>query len=152
MKGTQQTLSTDGFARYRKPTRREHFLVEMNQVVPLSSLTTLREPVYPKGEGAERPPVGLGRMLRIHRLQHGFNLSEPVPAIRADADAWGSLDGVPGTSGERTRGALCNTNCLVNRQNQVVTFVFAQYFGDDTDEADRKLRDALCGLLHWREV
>jgi IS5 family transposase len=33
---------------------------------------------YPKPEGAERPPVGLERMLRIHFLQHGSNLSDPA--------------------------------------------------------------------------
>ncbi len=34
--------------------------------------------MYPKGEGAGRPPVGLERMLRIHCLQHWFNLSDPA--------------------------------------------------------------------------
>jgi len=66
------------FERYRKPTRREQFLVEMNQVVPWSRLTALVEPMYPKGEGAGRPSVGLERMLRIHCLQHWFNLSDPA--------------------------------------------------------------------------
>ena len=34
------------------------------------------DPFYPRGEGAEHPPVGVGRMLRIHSLQHRFNLSD----------------------------------------------------------------------------
>ncbi|MCC7464607.1 MAG: IS5 family transposase [Gammaproteobacteria bacterium] len=78
MRAKQQTLATAGFERYRKPTRRERFLAEMNQVLPWSALLALIEPAYPKGEGAGRPPVGLERMLRIHFLQHWFNLSDPA--------------------------------------------------------------------------
>ena len=78
MKGKQQTMALGDFERFRKPTRREQFLVEMNQVVPWSRLTALVEPMYPKGEGAGRPPIGLERMLRIHCLQHWFNLSDPA--------------------------------------------------------------------------
>ena len=78
MKGKQQTMAMGDFERFRKPTRREQFLVEMNQVVPWSRLTALVEPMYPKGEGAGRPPIGLERMLRIHCLQHWFNLSDPA--------------------------------------------------------------------------
>jgi len=73
----QPTLAMSGFERYRKPTRRDQFLSEMNTVVPWEKLTALIEPLYPKGEGAGRPPVGLERMLRIHFLQHWFNLSDP---------------------------------------------------------------------------
>jgi transposase, IS5 family len=57
-----------GFERYRKATRREQVLREMNAVVPWTRLLELIEPVYPKGEGAGRPPVGPERMLRIHSL------------------------------------------------------------------------------------
>ena len=35
------------------------------------------EPYYPK-VGNGRPPVGLERMLRLHFLQHWFNLSDPA--------------------------------------------------------------------------
>lgn len=77
MRPKQPTLATSGFERYRKPTRRDQFLSEMNTVVPWEKLTALIEPMYPKGEGAGRPPVGLERMLRVHFLQHWFNLSDP---------------------------------------------------------------------------
>jgi len=77
MRPKQPTLATSGFERYRKPTRRDQFLSEMNTVVPWEKLTALIEPLYPRGEGAGRPPVGLERMLRIHFLQHWFNLSDP---------------------------------------------------------------------------
>ena len=43
--------------------------------MPWAKLCMLTEPVYPKGEGAGRPTVGLERMLRIYFLQEWFNLS-----------------------------------------------------------------------------
>jgi transposase, IS5 family len=73
----QLTLATAGFERYAKPTRRTAFLAEMEQVVPWSALCRLIEPYYPK-PGNGRPPVGIERMLRIHFLQHWFNLSDPA--------------------------------------------------------------------------
>jgi transposase, IS5 family len=66
------------FEQYRKPTRREQFLGEMNRVVPWTELVATIEPVYPKGEGPGRPPVGIERMLRLHCLQQWFNLSDPA--------------------------------------------------------------------------
>lgn len=72
----QQTFAAGDFERFRKPTRREKFLAEMDQVIPWSQLCELIEPFYPKG-GNGRPPVGLERMLRIYFLQHWFNLSDP---------------------------------------------------------------------------
>ena len=74
----QQTLADASFERYRKPTRRERFLAEMEQVIPWRELCGAIEPFYPKAEGAGRPAVGLERMLRIHFLQHWFNLSDPA--------------------------------------------------------------------------
>lgn len=74
----QQTLADEGFERYRKPTRREQFLDEMDKIVPREGLCEVIEPFYPQPEGAGRPPIGLERMLRIHFLQHWFNLSDPA--------------------------------------------------------------------------
>lgn len=74
----QRTLADEGFERYRKPTRRDQFLDEMEQIIPWRGLCEVIEPFYPKAEGAGRPPVGLERMLRIHFLQHWFNLSDPA--------------------------------------------------------------------------
>ncbi len=54
------------FEQYRKPTRRERFLDEMNRVVPWAELVAVIEPVYPKANGPGRPPVGIERMLRLH--------------------------------------------------------------------------------------
>ena len=60
-----------------KTTRREEFLNEMDQVIPWKRLIGLIEPYYPTGETG-RPPLGLEKMLRIHFLQHWFNLSDPA--------------------------------------------------------------------------
>ncbi|MGH8250141.1 MAG: IS5 family transposase [Steroidobacteraceae bacterium] len=78
MRPKQGTFAEASFERYRKPTRREEFLAQMDTVVPWEKLTALIEPVYPAGAGAGRPPIGLERMLRIHFLQHWFNLSDPA--------------------------------------------------------------------------
>jgi IS5 family transposase len=74
----QQTLAEEGFEKFRKPTRREQFLDEMDKIIPWEGLCDVIEPFYPKPEGAGRRPVGLERMLRIHFLQHWFNLSDPA--------------------------------------------------------------------------
>ena len=74
----QQTFAEVSFEQYRKPTRRERFLDEMNRVVPWAELVAVIERVYPKAEGPGRPPVGVERMLRLHCLQQWFNLSDPA--------------------------------------------------------------------------
>lgn len=75
----QLTLAVNDFERFRKPTRREKFLAEMNTVVPWAQLVALIEPFYPKATSVGgRPPVGLERMLRIHCLQLWFDLSDPA--------------------------------------------------------------------------
>jgi IS5 family transposase len=74
----QASLAEGGFEKYRKVTRRERFLEEMEQVIPWGELAAAIEPFYPTGVGAGRPPIGIERMLRIHFLQHWFNLSDPA--------------------------------------------------------------------------
>jgi IS5 family transposase len=74
----QRTLAEEGFEKYRKPTRREQFLNEMDQVIPWRDLCKVIKPFYPTPKGAGRRPVGVERMLRIHFLQHWFNLSDPA--------------------------------------------------------------------------
>ena len=74
----QQTFAEIPFEQYRKSTRRERFLDEMNRVVPWAELVAGIEPVYPKANGPGRPPVGVERMLRLHCLQQWFNLSDPA--------------------------------------------------------------------------
>jgi IS5 family transposase len=75
----QLTLAANDFERYRKPTRREKFLAEMDKVVPWAELAALIEPYYPKTTSAGgRPAFGVARMLRIHCLQLWFDLSDPA--------------------------------------------------------------------------
>jgi IS5 family transposase len=74
----QQTLAMAAdqtFENYRKPTRRDEFLKTMQAIVPWSALCEVIEPCYPKA-GNGRPPIGLERMLRIHFIQHWFNLAD----------------------------------------------------------------------------
>ncbi len=63
---------------YRKSTRRERFLDEMNRVVPWADLVAVIETVYPKADGPGRPPIGIEWMSRLHCLQQWFNLSDPA--------------------------------------------------------------------------
>jgi IS5 family transposase len=65
----------DGFEQYRRPTKRDAFLATMEQIVPWQELCSVVEPHYPKA-GNGRPPVGLERMLRMHFVQHWFNLAD----------------------------------------------------------------------------
>jgi len=74
----QQSFADEAFERYRKVTRREQFLAQMDQVIPWRELCEVIEPFYPKADGAGRPPKALAMMLRIHFLQHWFNLSDPA--------------------------------------------------------------------------
>jgi len=63
------------FEQHRKPTRRDVFLDTMHKIIPWSALCAIIEPHYPK-RGNGRPPIGLERMLRIHFIQHWFNLAD----------------------------------------------------------------------------
>ena len=74
----QQTLADGSFEKYRKKTRKEQFLEEMETIIPWQQLTEAIEPFYPNPQGAGRRPIGIERMLRIHFLQHWFNLSDPA--------------------------------------------------------------------------
>jgi IS5 family transposase len=74
----QQTLAMAAdqtFENYRKPTRRDELLKTMELIVLWSSLCAVIEPHYPKA-GNARSPIGLQHMLRIHFVQHWFNLAD----------------------------------------------------------------------------
>ena len=73
----QLTLASANFDKHSKQTRRAKFLAEMDRVVPWRELCAVIEPVYPRA-GNGRPPIGLERMLRLHFVQHWFNLSDPA--------------------------------------------------------------------------
>jgi IS5 family transposase len=66
----QTSFSELEYAAKKKVTRRDRFLGEIEAVTPWSALEEEIEPFYPKGEGRRgRPPVGLGRMLRMYISQ-----------------------------------------------------------------------------------
>ncbi|NOZ36481.1 MAG: IS5 family transposase, partial [Gammaproteobacteria bacterium] len=73
----QQSFAADDFEKYRKKTRKEVFLEEMDRIIPWKALSKVIKPYYPKPKGTGRRPIGIQRMLRIHFLQHWFELSDP---------------------------------------------------------------------------
>jgi len=73
----QMTLAHQAeFQRYSKKTRREHFLEEMDRLMPWAELLALLELHDPKGEMG-RKPAGLDIVLRVYFLQQWFALSDP---------------------------------------------------------------------------
>ena len=73
----QTTFESLAWSGKGKVTRRERFLTEMDAVIPWRELIKLIQPHYPKaGNGTQ--PMPLERMLRIHFMQHWFNLSDPA--------------------------------------------------------------------------
>lgn len=73
----QMTFADAKYSGKRKQTRKELFLIEMDQVVPWNGLIKLIEPFYPKGEGG-RPAYPLMTMLRVHLMQNWFGYSDPA--------------------------------------------------------------------------
>ena len=73
----QMTFADAEYAGKRKQTRKELFLIEMDQVVPWKGLVALIDPHYPKGEGG-RPAYPLMAMLRVHLMQNWFGYSDPA--------------------------------------------------------------------------
>jgi IS5 family transposase len=73
----QTTFAGLAWTQKRKQTRRERFLMEMDQVIPWQRLIVLIEPHY-KNPGRGRQPMSLETMLRIYFLQHWFDLSDPA--------------------------------------------------------------------------
>jgi len=74
----QQSFAAEDFEIYRKKTRKEKFLEEMESILPWKELSEVIEPYYPVPKKAGRRPFGIERMLRIHFLQHWFELSDPA--------------------------------------------------------------------------
>ena len=64
------------YAGKKRCTRRERFLGEMERVVPWTRLIALIEPHYPRSGKVGRPPIGMGRMLRMYFLQQWYSLSD----------------------------------------------------------------------------
>ena len=72
----QMTLATvKGFEVHGRATRKAEFLARMEALVPWAEFCALIEPHYPKA-GNGRPPVGVGRMLRMYLVANWFNLAD----------------------------------------------------------------------------
>ncbi len=67
----QLTLAANEFERFRKPTRRERFLAEMQSVVPWGELVGLIEPFYPKASAAGGRPANTADCKVMDQLLHG---------------------------------------------------------------------------------
>lgn len=98
----QLTLASMAWQNKGKTTKRERFLAEMDAVIPWADLVKVIEPHYPKaGNGTQ--PYPLEQMLRIHCLQHWYDLSDPgaeealydVESMRRFARIELGVDGVP---------------------------------------------------------
>ncbi|MFM7254046.1 MAG: IS5/IS1182 family transposase, partial [Betaproteobacteria bacterium] len=62
---TQSSFSDQEYAAKGYVTRRDRLLRDLDAVIPWAALLATIEPVYPKGEGRGRPPIGLEKMLRM---------------------------------------------------------------------------------------
>jgi IS5 family transposase len=115
----QQTLADGGFEKFRKKTRKELFLDDMEQIIPWEELCGAIEPYYPKPEGAGRRPVGIERMLRIHFLQHWFDLSDPgAEEALYDSRAMRSFVGIDlGREPVPDETTICKFRHLMERHN-----------------------------------
>jgi IS5 family transposase len=72
----QASFSNLEYAAKKRKTQRDRFLAEIEAVTPWPALLSAIEPVYPKGEGRGRPPIGLDKMLRVYIAQQCFGLSD----------------------------------------------------------------------------
>jgi IS5 family transposase len=67
----------------------------MDKIGPWKEMTEVIEPYYPKPKEAGRHPVGLEGILRIHFLQHCFELSDSaVEETRDDSRAMCDIIGI----------------------------------------------------------
>lgn len=97
----QSSFSELEYAAKKKQTRRDRFLAGIDAVTPWSALVAEIEPFYPKGEGRGRPPIGVGRMLRMYIAQQCFGLSdEGIEDALYDSQAIRGLSG-PGSGAGR---------------------------------------------------
>ncbi|WP_207064101.1 IS5 family transposase [Motiliproteus sp. SC1-56] len=73
----QLSFADSEFTSKSRQTRKEKFLGRMEKLIPWSRLIAVIEPHYPKA-GNGRRPYPLTTMLRIHCMQHWYNLSDPA--------------------------------------------------------------------------
>ena len=75
----QLSFAETGFYKGMQKSRKGQFLEQMEKIVPWMALVAIIAPFYAKEpEKAGRRPYPLLVMLRIHLMQHWFNLSDPA--------------------------------------------------------------------------
>ncbi|ANF89316.1 Transposase (plasmid) [Pseudomonas antarctica] len=73
----QKTFSELEYTGKKKQTRRDHFLADIEQLVPWAQLEAQVAPFYGDTTGKRRrPSIGLSRMLRMYVVQQCFGFSE----------------------------------------------------------------------------
>ena len=75
----QLSFAETEFSKGIQKSRKGKFLEQMEEIVPWTELAEIISPYYAKEpEKAGRRPYPLLTMLRIHLMQHWFNLSDPA--------------------------------------------------------------------------
>lgn len=116
----QQSLGVNGLEKYRKQTRKEIFLGQMDEMLPWAELCKIIEPFYPKASAkGGSPAIGLERMLRIHFLQHWFELSDPgAEEARYDSRAMRQFVGIGlGNEPAPDESTICKFRHLMEKHN-----------------------------------
>ena len=151
----QQTFSENGFEKFRKKTRKERFLEEMEALIPWKELTEEIRPLYPYPKGVGRRPIGVERMLRVHFLQHWFNLSEPAAEEALyDSRTLHWLVGIDlGTESVPDEATVCKFRYLMEKHNlgDQLFHRVNQYLGENGLKASRStIVDA--SIIHAKKV
>ncbi|WP_371876981.1 IS5 family transposase [Microbulbifer sp. 2205BS26-8] len=74
---SQLTFAEAEYSNKKRQTRREKFLLKMDELIPWKKLEKRIRPVYPT-VGNGRRPYPLSVMLRVHCMQLFYNLSDPA--------------------------------------------------------------------------
>ena len=114
---TFASVGSVGFDWYRKPTRKEKFLQEMEAVIPWEELVEEIEPYYPKNQGPGRPAWPLKKMLKLYFLQIWYGLSDPKTEEEVyDSYAFQRFVGIDlGREGVPDETTICKFRHLLER-------------------------------------
>lgn len=77
-KNGQMSFTDAEMSLKKRQTRRERFLVQLDELIPWADLLAVIEPHYPRTGNRGRQPIGLEVMLRIHLVQLAYNYSDPA--------------------------------------------------------------------------
>jgi len=61
----QTTLAEGSFAKYKKPTRKEKFLIQMDEIIPWKGLSKVIEPHYPRPKAVGVIRLGLNGCCKL---------------------------------------------------------------------------------------